>query len=244
MGIAGTEVSKEAADMVLRDDHFAIIVAAVEEGRVIYDNIRKFILYLLASNTGELWVMILAPLLGMPLPLLPLQILWINLVTDGLPALALSIERPESHAMRRPPIPPTETILGRGLLVHIVWGGAVLGLTTLGMGFWFRATGHVGWQTMTFTTLTLSQLMFVLTIRSSRDSFFTIGPFTNTPLLLTVAVTFLLQMMITYVPFWQELLQTRPLTLDELCVSLAASTVPFWAYEAQKWSARRRSSRE
>ncbi len=239
MGITGTEVAKEAADMVLGDDNFATIVAAVEEGRVIYDNIRKFILYLLASNTGELWVMIAAPILGMPLPLLPLQILWINLVTDGLPALALSIEPPEAHAMRRPPIPPTETILGRGLLAHIAWGGIVLGLTTLGMGYLFWSSGHAGWQTMTFTTLTLSQLVLVLTVRSNRDSFFTIGPLTNKPLLATVIVTLLLQLMITYVPFWQDLLRTRPLTMDELGISLLVSTIPFWAFELHKWIGRR-----
>ncbi len=242
MGIVGTEVSKEAADMVLRDDNFASIVAAVEEGRVIYDNIRKFIFYLLTSNTGELWVMIVAPLLGMPLPLLPLQILWINLVTDGLPALALSVEPPEPHAMRRPPIPPTETILGRGLLSHIIWGGLLLGLTTLGMGWYYRLSGDPGWQTMTFTTLTLSQLVLVLTVRSSRDSFFTIGPFTNTPLLATVVVTFLLQMMITYVPFWQGILKTHALTAGELAVSLLVATVPFWAFELQKLMVRRRLS--
>jgi P-type Ca2+ transporter type 2C len=177
----------------------------------------------------------------MPLALLPLQILWINLVTDGLPALALSVEPPESHVMQRPPIPPTETILGRGLLTHIAWGGLLLGLTTLGMGYAYWAAGHAGWQTMTFTTLTLSQLGLVLTIRSSRDSFFTISPFTNTPLLLTVVVTFLLQMMITYVPFWQDLLKLRPLTMDELGVSLLVATVPFWAFEIQKWIARRRA---
>ncbi len=240
MGIVGTEVSKEAADMVLRDDNFASIVAAVEEGRVIYDNIRKFIFYLLTSNTGELWVMIVAPLVGMPLPLLPLQILWINLVTDGLPALALSVEPPEPHAMRRPPIPSTETILGRGLLAHITWGGLLIGLTTLGMGWYYRASGDPGWQTMTFTTLTLSQLVLVLTVRSSRDSFFTIGLFTNTPLLATVVVTFLLQMMITYVPFWQELLKTHSLTMAELGVSLLVATVPFWAFELYKLIGRRR----
>ncbi len=242
MGITGTEVSKEAADMVLGDDNFATIVAAVEEGRVIYDNIRKFILYLLSSNSGELWVMLLAPFLGLPLPLLPLQILWINLVTDGLPALALSVEPPERHAMRRPPISPTENILGRGLLRQIVWLGLVLGLTPLGMGYWFRAAGHPGWQTMTFTTLTLSQLALVLAVRSERYSFFTIGPFSNTPLLVTVAVTFLLQMMVTYVPFWQDVLHTQPLAPSELGVSLLLATVPFWALELQKWISRRRAT--
>jgi len=235
MGLAGTEVSKEAADMVLRDDNFATIVAAVEEGRVIYDNIRKFIKYLLTSNTGELWVMLLAPFLGMPLPLLPLQILWINLVTDGLPALALSVEPAETQTMKRGPVPPAENILGGGLLWQILWGGLVVGITPLGMGYYFRSIGDPGWQTMVFTTLTLSQLAYVLAVRSSRDSFFTIGAFTNAPLAGTVVVTFLLQMMVTYTPWWQDLLKTRALTAEELCVSLALATLPFWAEELFKW---------
>jgi Ca2+-transporting ATPase len=241
MGITGTEVSKEAADMVLRDDNFATIVAAVEEGRVIYDNIRKFIKYLLSSNSGELWVMLIAPFLGLPLPLLPLQILWINLVTDGLPALALSVEPPERHAMRRPPVPPKESILGRGLLWQVIWGGLVLGFTPLAMGYYFYQAGHEGWRTMVFTTLTLSQLALVLSIRSERDSFFTIGPLTNVPLLLIVGFTFLLQLMVTYVPFWQRLLKTHPLSGGEIAVSLLLASVPFWAEEVRKWVLRRRS---
>jgi P-type Ca2+ transporter type 2C len=241
MGITGTEVSKEAADMVLRDDNFATIVAAVEEGRVIYDNIRKFIKYLLTSNSGELWVMLIAPFLGMPLPLLPLQILWINLVTDGLPALALSVEPPERHAMQRPPVPPKESILGRGLLSQVIWGGLVLGLTPLAMGYYYSQIGHEGWRTMVFTTLTLSQLALVLSIRSERDSFFTIGPLTNVPLLFIVAFTFLLQMMVTYVPFWQRLLKTHALSGEEIAVSLVLASVPFWAEEVRKWLVRRRA---
>jgi Ca2+-transporting ATPase len=240
MGITGTEVSKEAADMVLGDDNFATIVAAVEEGRVIYDNIRKFITYLLSSNSGELWVMLAAPFLGLPLPLLPLQILWINLVTDGLPALALSVEPPERHTMQRPPISPKESILGRGLLRQVIWGGLVLGLTPLAMGFYFNQIGHEGWRTMVFTTLTLSQLALVLSLRSERDSFFTIGVFSNAPLLFVVAFTFLLQMMVTYVPFWQRVLKTYPLTGEELLVSLGLATVPFWVDEVRKLVIRRR----
>ena len=242
MGITGTEVSKEAADMVLRDDNFATIVAAVEEGRVIYDNIRKFIKYLLSSNSGELWVMLIAPFLGLPLPLLPLQILWINLVTDGLPALALSVEPPERHTMERPPVSPKESILGRGLLQQVIWGGLVLGLTPLAMGFYYHQIGHEGWRTMVFSTLTLSQLVLVLSIRSERDSFFTIGPLTNVTLLFIVAFTFLLQLMVTYVPFWQRLLKTYPLSGEEMAVSLALATVPFWAEEIRKWFVRRGAS--
>ena len=134
MGITSTDVSKEAADMVLLDDNFATIVAAVSEGRVIYDNIRKFIKYTLTSNSGEIWVMLLAPFLGMPLPLLPLQILWINLMTDGLPGLALTQEPAERDTMRRPPHHPQENIFAGGMLRHILWVGLLMGLVSLGVG--------------------------------------------------------------------------------------------------------------
>jgi Ca2+-transporting ATPase len=140
MGITGTDVVKEAANMVLLDDNFATIVAAVEEGRVIYDNIRKFIKYTMTSNSGEILVMLLAPLLGMPLPLLPLQILWINLVTDGLPGLALTIEPAERDTMQRPPYQPRESIFARGMGRHVLWVGLLMGLVSLGTGFW-------AWQT-------------------------------------------------------------------------------------------------
>ena len=134
MGITSTDVSKEAADMVLLDDNFATIVAAVSEGRVIYDNIRKFIKYTLTSNSDEIWVMLLAPFLGMPLPLLPLQILWINLMTDGLPGLALTQEPAERDTMRRPPHHPQENIFAGGMLRHILWVGLLMGLVSLGVG--------------------------------------------------------------------------------------------------------------
>jgi Ca2+-transporting ATPase len=150
MGISGTDVTKAAADMVLRDDNFATIVAAVAEGRTIYDNIRKFIKYLMTTNAGELWLMVLAPLLGIPLPLLPLQILWINLATDGLPAIALSVEPAEQHAMRRPPPPPGEHILARGIGRHILWVGLLIGLIPLGVSYWYWQSGHAHWQTMIF----------------------------------------------------------------------------------------------
>ena len=144
--------------------------------------------------------------------------------------------------MKRPPVPPKESILGRGLLGQIIWGGLVLGLTPLAMGYYFNQVGHEGWRTMVFTTLTLSQLTLVLSIRSERDSLFTIGPLSNTPLLFVVAVTFLLQMMVTYVPFWQRLLKTHPLTGAELVICLLLSTVPFWVEEGRKWIARRRQA--
>jgi P-type Ca2+ transporter type 2C len=236
MGITGSDVSKEASDMVLLDDNFATIVAAVEEGRMIYDNIRKFIKYTLCSNAGEIWVMLAAPFIGMPLPLLPLQILWINLVTDGLPGLALSIEKPERDTMRRPPYPPNENIFARGVGRDILWVGLLLGIVSLGVGFvyWLNDPNGV-WRTMVFTTLTLSQMGFALALRSNRDSFFAIGPFTNMPLIGAVVLTTLLQMAVVYVPFLQSVFDTQALALTDLLVCFALSTILFWAVEIQKW---------
>jgi Ca2+-transporting ATPase len=233
MGITGTDVSKEAADMVLLDDNFATIVAAVKEGRTIYDNIRKFIKYTLTSNAGEIWVMLLAPLAGMPLPLLPLQILWINLVTDGLPGLALGFEPPERDTMDRPPYEPQESIFGRGLGRHVVWIGLLMGLVSLGMGYWTWRTGWENWQTMVFTTLTLSQMGHALAVRS-RESLFKVGLLSNKALLGAVLLTFGLQMAVVYVPFLQNLFKTDGLSAGELLLSLVLSTVVFWAVEVEK----------
>jgi magnesium-transporting ATPase (P-type) len=132
MGMAGTDVAKEASAMILLDDNFATIVRAVREGRRIYDNIRRFVRYAVTTNSGEIWTMFLAPLCGLPIPLLPIQILWINLVTDGLPALALTAEPEESNIMRRPPRPPQESIFARGLGVHVLWVGPLMAALVLG----------------------------------------------------------------------------------------------------------------
>jgi Ca2+-transporting ATPase len=242
MGITGTDVSKEAADMVLLDDNFATIVAAVKEGRTIYDNIRKFVKYTLTSNAGEIWVMLLAPLAGMPLPLLPLQILWINLVTDGLPGLALGVEPSERDTMDRPPHHPQENIFGRGLGRHVAWVGLLMGLVSLGMGYWMWRTGWDNWQTMLFTTLTLSQMGHALAVRS-RDSLFKVGLLSNRALLGAVLLTFVLQMAVVYVPFLQNLFRTDALSLGELLLSLILSTVVFWGVELEKWLMRRNRER-
>jgi Ca2+-transporting ATPase len=180
MGITGTDVSKEASDMVLLDDNFATIVAAVEEGRVIFDNIRKFIKYTLSSNTGEVFVMLVGPFLGMPLPLLPLQILWVNLVTDGLPGVALAMEPGEEGIMDRPPYKPNEGVFSQGIGWQIVWIGMIMGLVSLVIGYAFWLQDPNGpWRTIVFTTLTLSQMGNALAIRSNRESLFKIGLFTN-----------------------------------------------------------------
>ena len=234
MGITGTDVTKEAADMVLQDDNFATIVAAVEEGRRIYDNIRKFIKYTMTSNAGEIWVMLAAPFLGMPLPLTPLQILWVNLVTDGVPGLALTIEPAEPDTMSRPPHPPKENIFGRGMARDILWIGLLMGFISLGAGYWFWRIGSDAWQTMAFTTLTISQMGNALATRSDRYTLSQIGPMTNKAMLGAVLLTFLLQLAVIYIPFLQQAFNTVPLTLAELGISFALSTVVFFAIELFK----------
>jgi Ca2+-transporting ATPase len=240
MGITGTDVSKEASDMVLLDDNFATIVRAVAEGRTIYDNIRKFIRYTMTSNVGEILVMLMAPFFGMPLPLTALQILWINLVTDGLPGLALGVEPPEKNTMKRPPHHPRESIFARGLGVDILWVGPWMGIVAVGVGLWGYLTGNPYWQTMTFTTLTLSQMGNALAIRSERESLFKIGLFTNLPMLGAVVITLILQMIITYWAPAQNLFGIMALPLPELFISLAASTLVFFAVEIEKMIIRRR----
>jgi len=239
MGITGTDVSKEAADMVLLDDNFATIVAAVEEGRRIYDNIRKFIKYALTSNSGEIWVMLAAPFLGMPLPLLPLQILWINLVTDGLPGLAMVVEPAEKDTMRRPPYPPKENVFSRGMGRDLVWIGLLLAVVSLGMGYWAWKSGHEAWQTMIFTTVTLSQMGNALALRSDRQSLFQMGLGSNKLLLGSVLLTIVLQLGVIYIPAMQVIFNTRPLGPEDLAISLGLSLVVFIGVEIAKWIRRR-----
>ncbi len=240
MGITGTDVSKQASEMVLLDDNFATIVAAVEEGRVIFDNIRRFIQYTLSSNTGELFVMLMAPFFGMPLPLLPLQILWVNLVTDGLPGLALAIEQAERGNMERPPFHPKESIFSRGLGWRILWIGTLMGLVSLFVGYFYydpttSAASRDTWQTMVFTTLTLAQMGNALAIRSNVDSVFTMGLFSNRMMILAVGTTFILQLALIYVPFLQNIFKTVALSSRDLMIALVLSSVVFIAVEVQKW---------
>lgn len=238
MGITGTDVSREAAEMVLLDDNFATIVNAVEQGRVVYDNIRKFIRYTMTSNAGEICVMLLGPLFGMPLPLLPLQILWVNLVTDGLPGLALAMEPGERDTMRRPPRAPDEHVLGRGMAADIAWIGLLMGAVSLLAGWWFRGDGSgpdAHWRTAVFTVLTISQMGNVLSIRSDRDLLFRIGFFSNPALVAAVLLTFLLQLAVVYVPALQTLFHTQSLSPGELISCLMLSIVVFASVEFRKW---------
>ena len=239
MGVVGTDVAREAAHMVLLDDNFATIVAAVREGRRIFDNIRKFIRYTMTSNSGEIWTLFLAPLLGLPIPLLPIQILWINLVTDGLPGLALSFEPREPGVMQRPPRPPNESIFAHGMGWHMLAIGLLIGALSIAAQAWSYHAGSGHWQTMVFNTLTFAQLFHVLVIRSERESLFTIGLFSNLPLLGAVALTFVLQLMVTYVPFLQSVFNTQALSLGELAQCLAFAAVVLPVVELEKWLIRR-----
>ncbi len=238
MGITGTDVSKEAADMVLADDNFATIVGAVEEGRRIYDNIRRFVRYLLTTNSGELLVMFIAPLLGLPIPLLPLQILWVNLVTDGLPAVALGLEPAEANTMDRPPRLPGESILGRGLWQHALWVGALMAAIVIPMQALARAAGWP-WQTMVVTTLAFLQLGHTMAVRSEDESTFRLGLRTNRWLAGAVVVTAFAQLAVVYVPGLQDVFQTEALGALQLAIVAVCSSAVFVAVELEKLLRRR-----
>jgi len=235
MGINGTEVTKEASHMILLDDNFATIVVAVRHGRKIFDNILKFIKYTMTSNSSEIWVIFLAPFFGLPIPLMAIHILWINLVTDGLPGLALASERPEPDIMKRPPRSPKRNIFAGGMAVHILWVGFFMGAVALGMQAWAVHHDNTNWQTMTFTVLCFSQMGHVMAIRSDKESVFKIGVFSNKPMIGALLITFALQFMIIYVPFFNDIFKTQPLTLAELGITLAASSIVFWVVELEKW---------
>ena len=238
MGRIGTDVAREASHMVLLDDNFHSIVAAVREGRRIYDNIRKFIRFVMGGNSGEIWAIFIPTLLGMPLPLLPIQILWINLVTDGLPGLALAAEAEEKGIMQRPPRPPGESVFAHGMWQHILWVGLLMGALCLFTQAWAMRNSPDNWQTMVFTVLTMCQMYHVLAIRSERESLFGIGIASNRLLLSAVALTFALQLAIIYIPALNPIFKTTPLSLQELawCVLLPSSV--FFCVEIEKWMLR------
>jgi Ca2+-transporting ATPase len=244
MGITGTDVSREAAHMILLDDNFATIVKAVKEGRKIYDNIRKFVKYLLTTNSGEIWTLFLAPLVGLPMPLLPIHILWINLATDGLPALALSVEPAEWDVMSRPPRHPRESIFSNGLGVHAVWVGLLMAGVVLTLQAWAIHVNDAHWQTMVFAVLCLLQLGHVMAIRSEKRSLFSQGLLSNKPLFASVAGMVLLQLATIYIPSLNIVFKTQPLTPSELFVVLVLSTVVFVAVEIEKFFKRNRAVRE
>jgi Ca2+-transporting ATPase len=240
MGITGTDVSKDAASMVLLDDNFSTIVSAVEEGRSIYDNIRKFVRFSLAGNLGKVLVVLVAPLLGLPLPLNPFQILYMNLVTDGVLGLGMSVEPAERGTMRRPPHRPNESIFGRGLGGQILWVGVLIGLIGLGVGLlaWGELE-EIRWDTLILTTLIFAQVFQALATRSTRDSLFKIGLLSNRPLLAAALLIVAGQLVVIYAPFLRDLFGVAPLSFGEFFLAVAAGSLVLWASELEKWLARR-----
>lgn len=234
MGITGTDVTKEAAHMILLDDNFATIVKAVREGRRIYDNIRKFIKYIMTGNSAEIWTIFLAPLFGLPIPLLPVHILWINLVTDGLPALALAAEPAEKDIMKRKPRNTNESIFSGGLGLHVIWVGVLMGLLSIAVQWYEINTGDENWQTIVFTVLCFSQLWHVMAIRSETRSLFSQGLLSNKTLLGAVVLTVLLQLSIVYIPQLNGFFHTKPLTWIEMLTAIGVSSIAFWAVEIEK----------
>lgn len=234
MGQKGTDVAREASDMVLLDDDFATIVQAVRAGRRIFDNIRKFIKYTMSSNSGEIWTLFLAPFLGLPVPLLPIHILWINLVTDGLPGLALTAEPAEPGIMRRAPRHPEENIFAHGMWQHILWVGLFIGGISLFAMAWAISRDVAHWQTVVFTVLTVSQLFHSLAVRSENASLFHIGLFSNLPMLGAILLTLLLQLAVIYMPVLNSIFHTQPLPIYDLAVCLALSFLVLVAVEIEK----------
>lgn len=233
MGITGTDVSKEAAHMILLDDNFSTIVKAVREGRRIYDNILKFIKFLMTTNSSELLTLLLGPMIGLPVALLPIHILWINLVSDGLPSISLSFEKAEKDIMNRPPRPPQQSVFSDGRGLHMIWVGILMAGIALSLQGWAIRNG-LHWQTMVFNFMCLSQMGHVLAIRSEKKSFFSIGIFSNKMLIAAVVLTFLLQLAVTFIPFLQAVFKTQELTFGEFLIVGAASMLVFIAVEIEK----------
>lgn len=233
MGITGTDVSKEASDMILLDDNFSTIVKAVEEGRRIYDNILKFIKYLMTTNSGELWTLLVGPILGLPIALLPIHILWINLISDGLPAISLSFEKAEKNIMSRPPRPTRDTVFANGRGAHMIWVGLLMAAITLLVQNW-AINNNLPWQTLVFNVLCLSQMAHVLAIRSESPTLFNVSLLSNKPLFYSVLISIALQLAVTYIPVLQPIFHTESLSLRELLIVFGASSIVFFAVEIEK----------
>lgn len=237
MGITGTDVTKEVSDMVVTDDNFASIVTAVEEGRGIYDNIRKFVHYLLSCNAGEILVMFISSLVGLPAPLLPIHILWVNLVTDGLPALALGMDPVDPHIMKRPPRNPHEPVVTKQrAFLMLAQGGFIAFCTLLAFCFvlFVEKEGIERARTAAFIVLACSQLFHSYNCRSMSESLFKIGVLTNKNLIAATGVSFLLQMGVVYLPFTQKVFKTQALGFHDWIMVLVVSSFPLWAMELVK----------
>ncbi len=237
MGITGTDVSKEAADMILLNDNFATIVNAVREGRKIYDNIKKFVLYVLSCNLGEILTIFVAPIVGFAIPLLPIHILWINLVTDGLPGLALVAEEAEKDIMNRPPRPPKENLFAGGLVTKILFTGIIIGGSSLFIQWWAIKEGYniQQQQSMVFSTLCFVQLGNALSVRSVSNSILSKHVFTNKLMWAAIPGTVILQLAIIYVPFLQTILKTSYLDWKAMATILLVTACGLICIELIKY---------
>ncbi|MEI6863124.1 MAG: cation-translocating P-type ATPase, partial [Candidatus Omnitrophota bacterium] len=246
MGITGTYVTKEVSDMIVTDDNFASIVSAVEEGRGIYDNIRKFVHYLLSCNAGEILVMFTASLIGLPVPLLPIHILWVNLVTDGLPALALGIDPVDPNIMKRPPRKPDESVVTKPMVFTMLIQGSFIAFCSL-LAFvivlFVEKEGIGRARTAAFIVLACSQLFHSFNCRNSTESIFKIGLLTNKKLIAACGVSFLLQIGAVCLPFMQKVFKTEPLGAFDWVMVIAISSLPLWAMEVWKAIRRGRSQK-
>ncbi|MEO8257286.1 MAG: cation-translocating P-type ATPase [Acidobacteriota bacterium] len=247
MGLTGTEVTREASDMVLADDNFASIVAAIREGRGIFDNIRKTLVYLLSGNTAELTVMLVAAVGGLPLPLLPLHLLWINVVTDGLPAIALVFDPPEEDVLGRPPRHPDEPMLGRAQWRFVVTIGLLEAAATLGVFVWaLNARGLPEARGLTFSTLVFGELFRAFAARSSTRLFWEVGAFTNLRLLTAVLCSMLLQLGLHQLPAARAVFAIGPLSAADAALTLLVALGPVTVIEVSKlfhrWRARQKSA--
>jgi Ca2+-transporting ATPase len=254
MGITGTDVSKEAAAMVLRDDNFATIVAAVEEGRVIYDNLRRFITFAVGGNIGKVMVMLVWPVMfvlaGLEFgahaaaALLPLQLLWLNLMTDGLLGLSMGVEKAEKNIMERPPFSPTESLFSRGLGLHTVMIGLLIGTSALTVGFIYYLLDQPQWQAMMFTTITFLQIFHAIGVRSYHESIFSIGFFSNRLMVAIIAVVVSLQFVILYTPFIAtDVFRVEPLVPLDILIAVAVGSLTLAALEVEKAVRRTRRKR-
>ncbi len=245
MGLSGTDVTKEASDMVITDDNFASIAAAVEEGRAIYDNIRKSVHYLLSCNLSEVLLMLLATLSGLPLPLLPVQILWINLVTDGFPALALATDPKDPDIMNRPPRDPQARFLSRRRLLLLFGQGTLIAASTMLVFAYCLFAMDQSLErarTVTFTVMVLAQLFHAFNCRSDRRSVFSIGVFSNRSLIWAVGISAALQVLIVALPAARAVFKVSPFDPKHWVLVLAVGLVPLLAMELWKAVRWRRES--
>lgn len=238
MGITGTDVAKNTADLILTDDNFASIVAAVEEGRIIYDNIKKFVLFLLSCNIGEILLVSVSILLNLPVPLIPIQLLWLNLVTDSFPALALGVEKGDPDIMNKKPRDPDEPILNKEMLTGIALQSIAIAITSL-LAYWWAINNYgldniLEARTVAFATLITAELLRVFSVRSAKYTMFELGVFTNKKLTQGVAISFMLMLIIIYIPFLNPIFKTFPLGLKEWKIVLALGFIPLILGETVK----------